>query len=707
MSEHRDREEFRTGPSAQDDLEYLKSVLGESSVEGIEIAIAEDYNERAQILGDALVARERMRQTMKRAASEAGIKLDDAEVAAWQPNEGETKSLRQTLTKGRKFLTMISGLGSYIADQADEANRQGVPLRPHQQNVLRAFGNFLVYGRRSGPLGAKSGLIEMPTGTGKTGVFANIVAALKHEERPDERIRVLVLVPTQIILDQTMGRHGERGFGKFAPHLNVGAYYQDEKDLDSDVVVMCNASFDRLMSQGKLPDFDAVIVDEAHTVIGEAMGEKIREYCSDKLTIGLTATPEFDEERTVRDLFEHEIYKMDLIEAVRGGLLAPVRAFLLKAEPKIDPRSLPEKRSERVKAVRAARIEARKEATITIIKESILRGVGTLVRCPAGDDIDHAVTFASRLRDLLVKAGDGLFDMRWITAEHIGGSYKRGTKVRRRYVSGKFDVGDIDALTYVKGIREGFDSPHPKAHVNIASTTSKVETIQTIGRALRLTFGPDGKPIEARIYDYEDPELGGRQYTCLDALQLANGQLLDHDPAPPIPRQRTKESRRTPAADIDDVTTTVVGQAALAHAAGAMRPSEEEIRAAVATQQQSKIPFADVCRMLGINPPTLRRMLGWPVSKNDDVEADLLEIIHEVYPGLKAADLPEDGFVSATQVVDDVPYPVRLFSLVRIARDAGIAPHRFTDNATQKVGFYFSRDQVPRLLEALRQHYRH
>ena len=682
----------------------LEYILDEELYFAADTAL-DDYDEYRHIAHEAREAAEAMRYNTWKVADSLGIVVTAEDLATWRPSHAEQAKLRQDLARQRRMLTMMRSTTEYVAALAEGARSTGVPLRNHQRVVVESFNDFLVYGRRN-ETGGKSGLIQMPTGTGKTGIFANITAALKHGENEDEPIRVLVLVPTQTILEQTMGRGGHRGFGKFAPHLDIGAYYQDEKELNHEVVVMCNASFNDLMEQSALPHFDAVIVDEAHTVIGKTSADNIRSYCADRLAVGLTATPEYDEVRTAYKLFDHTICEMELPDAVKGGLLAPVRAWLKKVEATIDFRSLPAETNAQKAAIRKANLEARKSAAIEIIKQEIERGVGVIVRCPPGDDIDYARSFAKELRTILVRDEWGLGN-RWIDAAFVGGKDQKRT--HRTELLEFYDEGRIDVLTYVKAIGMGWDSPHAKVFINLAPTSSRTEMVQAIGRVLRLSRDRQGNPVEARVYDFVDSELGKYQYTPLMALKTESGQLLGHEEPEEIVVSPRRRQRHRARAEVLDFQVKTVGTVALANELQVVFPGEAEVEASAdLISPDAKISRAEACRILGVSPPTFKQMLsklGFSPNASAVTYGDI-PIMIDLFPGLQVQPLPKTGYVDLVKLGQQAPREIRPFVILRLTRSLGFHPHRFR-NDEGEIRYYIEEGLVGQLLEeAERRDYR-
>lgn len=672
------------------DLALFESIFGEDlSVDFTALSTHDRYDERHQIAQDAKKVAHAVRDNTLVVAKRLGITITDEEFAQWQPSEAELVKIRHDLSRQRKTLGILRSADEYLEDVAEAARMQGVSLRAHQKAVIDSFQQFLSGAERTeGGIG-KSGIIEMPTGTGKTAIFSNIAAMVKHHEEATDPVRVLVLTPTQKILDQTVGRDGVRGFGKFAPHLDVGAFYQDEKDLDHDVVVMCTPSFNELKRQGKLPDYDVVIVDEAHTAIGDTTADNLREFCADKLMIGLTATPEYNEEKNVYQLFDHEIHQMELPDAIKGGLLAPVRAWMKQADPKIDTNTLPEDATEQRTAIRDAYRKARELAAVELIKEELKRGVGVVVKCPPGEDINYARMYAKMLNELAMadeRVGKSI-GIRRIKAGYVGGTQQK--KEDRFALLEFYDQKKIDVLTYVKAIGMGWDSAHAKVFINLAPTTSRVEMVQALGRVLRLSW-EDKKPVEAHIYDFVDPELGDRQYTPLMALNVEQGQLLTQEESEDvvIPKPR-KEQERHPQVEVADFTVIDVGSMAIENEVEVIFPEDAG---------NTSVNHAEAVRILGISPPTYKQIL---MNLGNDPAAETityndLSAILELYPELNAKPLPKDGYIEVAEIANYMP-DVPTFSLMRFSRERGIHPSRFKA-ADGSVRFYFEEASARRLI---------
>jgi ATP-dependent helicase IRC3 len=150
-------------------------------------------------------------------------------------------------------------------------------LRPYQHEALDA-----IYA--STHRGVRRQLISLPTGTGKTIVFAHLI-----HQSPG---RSLILVHRDELITQAIEK-----LSFIDPLMDIGVVKAERNELDRHVVV---ASIQTLSRRRRLEqlgtDFHTVIVDEAHHSTAYSY-ELVLEYlsCFDAygpLLVGVTATPE-------------------------------------------------------------------------------------------------------------------------------------------------------------------------------------------------------------------------------------------------------------------------------------------------------------------------------------------------------------------------------------------------------------------------------
>lgn len=165
--------------------------------------------------------------------------------------------------------------------------------------------------------GYSKAMIQAATGVGKTYLAA-------FDSQPYKRI--LFVAHRHEILEQAA-----RTFKKVRPDLKIGLLDQNHKELSADILMasVFTLSSDKILNPKKLPAdaFDYIIIDEFHHAAA-ASYQKIIDYFRPKFLLGLTATPDRLDGRSVYALCDFNVpYTIDLRRAINRGLLAPFRYY--------------------------------------------------------------------------------------------------------------------------------------------------------------------------------------------------------------------------------------------------------------------------------------------------------------------------------------------------------------------------------------------
>lgn len=399
------------------------------------------------------------------------------------------------------FATRVN---QYLKETSSE--REGGVLLPHQVNVFEDLQNFF-------EVGQTRGYIELPTGTGKTVLFVELSKALLGSETEEKKPKILVVAPTKDLVHQTMGRTGERGYGRFAPELRVGSYFSDTPHQERtgfnvdkyDVVVTTYRSFDILSRQNEYRDateqdilegrikpgdvesikrlrtgktllerFDVIFLDEAHHTFGERVSNLVNSLPENNVVIGFTATPDADEERKLLNNLPNKIHTLELNEAVALGLLAPVTPIGVKSGIKIEGSDLYDELGEFIddRIAYLSEDPTRNKAIVEAAKVMTERGIGTIISCIAGGEAWHARHIAELAQQQGLRA----------MAVH-----SRIPAELRQQIYKRFNNGDIDVLTFIGVLGEGWDSQRAKALINGRPTRSMIVAKQRLGRITRLS----------------------------------------------------------------------------------------------------------------------------------------------------------------------------------------------------------------------------
>ncbi len=352
---------------------------------------------------------------------------------------------------------MLEHFVRYLNQQRSEPEER--ILFDAQVPVMEDLFNFL----RANPHDPR-GYITLPTGTGKTVLFAEFVKATG--------LNALVLVPTIPLLEQT-----EREFNSRSPaKLTIGKVYGEVKEPGMGITLSTYASFvkhtkdksaDALIRPG---DYDLVILDESHHALAPGTRAALRDY-TDVVKLGLTATPNYSERRRLSSLLPNEIHKMSLQEATRLGLIAPSLSVLIQTHTDLSQVSLTQSRDYNPTELESALDVDPRNRMAAEVYVNYLRGRKTIFSC-AG--IQHAIDMAEMLRSYGVKA------------EAIYGAMPKERKHQiRSQLALPIEDGGLEAICHAKLLAEGFDEPAVSVCFNLAPTTSHVREQQRSGRALR------------------------------------------------------------------------------------------------------------------------------------------------------------------------------------------------------------------------------
>ncbi|MGN9067648.1 DEAD/DEAH box helicase family protein, partial [Ligilactobacillus agilis] len=161
----------------------------------------------------------------------------------------------------------------------------------------------------------------LPTGTGKTVVFAKII-----EDRVKAGDRVLILAHRGELLEQASDKLAKvtnlKTATEKAEQTSLGSFYR--------VVV---GSVQTLQREKRLkqfsPDyFDTIVIDEAHHCLSDGY-QRVLNYFENARVLGVTATPDRGDMRNLGSYFESLAYEYKLPEAIKSGYLSPIKALTI------------------------------------------------------------------------------------------------------------------------------------------------------------------------------------------------------------------------------------------------------------------------------------------------------------------------------------------------------------------------------------------
>lgn len=338
-----------------------------------------------------------------------------------------------------------------------------IRLRDYQQS---AMASVLAARDR----GLTRAMVVMPTGAGKTTLFAAIV----HEFASVGREKCLVVAHRLELIEQAARRIAEQ-----APHLKIGIEGgQFTAPEDSDVVVAGVQSLGRLGTK-RLEWFHPglMILDEAHHAPADTWQNVLKRfgaYDGVCFTLGVTATDHRMDNKPLhgdaRSIFEDVVYRYTLRQAISDGWLVDLRGYRVATGVDLSKVRKSYGDYNTSDLARAVNIESRNQTAIHYW-EQVAKDRQTIVFCV---DVQHARDVASMFRATGVRA------------ESVDGTLKfedRAGIIRR------FRKGTTQVLTNVDVATEGFDIPGASCVLMLRPTQSWALYTQMVGRGLRTLSG--------------------------------------------------------------------------------------------------------------------------------------------------------------------------------------------------------------------------
>ena len=187
-------------------------------------------------------------------------------------------------------------------------------LRPYQSEAKQAIFNQWDQGK-------KKTLLVLPTGCGKTIVFAKVTEDCVRQGK-----RVLIMAHRGELLDQAadkiMKATGLGSAVEKAEESCLGSWYR--------IVVGSVQSLTRPQRLAKFKQdyFDTIIIDEAHHCLSDSY-QRVLEHFPDAEVLGVTATPDRGDMRNLGQYFESLAYEYTLPQAIKSGYLVPIKAMTI------------------------------------------------------------------------------------------------------------------------------------------------------------------------------------------------------------------------------------------------------------------------------------------------------------------------------------------------------------------------------------------
>ena len=315
--------------------------------------------------------------------------------------------------------------------------------RPYQRDLIDRTRESL---RRH-----RSVLVQSPTGSGKTVLSAKMIGGAQSHEH-----RSYFICHRQELIEQTAKTFTEVGipFGYIASGYPTDPYQNTQ---------IC--SINTLVSRiDNIKHPKLAIWDEAHHVAAGGWS-RVHDKWSGTYHVGLTATPERLDGKGLGTWFKDIILGPSVADLIKEGYLSDYKIFAPGKPDLTDVHT---------------RMGDYKTGELADVMDN-----GTIT----GDAIGHYLRLARGKRAAVfcvsVKHSEHVaaqFRAAGVMAVHVDGKMRR--QDRRAAIEG-FRKGEIEVITNVEIINEGFDLPAIEAGILLRPTQSLSLFLQQVGRALR------------------------------------------------------------------------------------------------------------------------------------------------------------------------------------------------------------------------------
>lgn len=437
----------------------------------------------------------------------------DADTAVAVSNGGFTEEARQfqrdlksknvdlRLWSGSKLLDFFGDLPS--------SSTQRRALRGYQETAVEE-----VEAKRS--LGARSALVTMATGLGKTIVASQLIAN-ELDRNPEQEVLVLAHM-SDLVRQLEVAT-----WSQLEKHVSTHLWTDGEKPAYYGGVVFATwQSLREALRRGAslLGRFGLVIVDEAHHAPSNEF-RIVLDSLGANFLVGMTATPWRSDDSELQPLFGETVFSMDIVEGMQAGFLADVEYRMLTDGIDWEEISRLSKQGLTVKELnRKLLLPERDRGMVELVCKRLRAGKRkrALAFCRS---IEHS----ELLRPIFQEYG--------VRTAVLHSKLSREERFRNLSA---FRSGRVEALISIEMLNEGIDVPDVDLIAFMRVTHSRRIFLQQLGRGLRvssqkenvliLDFVADVRRIAAGVRLNRDAE---RSAAKREVLRFQGGEIVRFD----------------------------------------------------------------------------------------------------------------------------------------------------------------------------------
>ena len=384
-------------------------------------------------------------------------------------------------------------------------------LRPYQKEAKEAVFEQWENGTRRT-------LLVLPTGCGKTIVFAKIT-----EDCVSHGDRVLILAHRGELLDQAADKIAKAtGLGcatEKAEQSCLGSWFR--------ITVGSVQSMMRETRLSRFPEdyFNTIIIDEAHHCISDSY-QRVLKHFPDAKVLGVTATPDRGDMKNLGQVFESLAYEYTLPKAIKEGYLSPIKAVTIPLQ--VDLTGVGMQSGDFKAGGLGTALDPYLES-IAKEMEKYCKDKKTVVFLPL-------VKTSQKFRDILNDHG--------FQAAEVNGESQDRAVILEDYAKGKYNVLCNSML-----LTEGWDCPDVDCIVVLRPTKVRSLYCQMVGRGTRLAPGKDHLLLLDFLWHTERHELCHPAHLICESEEVAQKMTenLEKDAGCPVD---IEEAEKTASEDV-------------------------------------------------------------------------------------------------------------------------------------------------------------
>ena len=309
-----------------------------------------------------------------------------------------------------------------------------------------------------------------PTASGKSVMLSAVAGSILK----DPQAKACVLAHRDELTDQNRSK-----FSRVNPSIATSVFDASEKSWSGQAIFAMAPTLCRHSNLAQMPVLDLLVIDEAHHAVADSYRRIIDRAVQTNPSVkifGVTATPNRGDKQGLREVFTNVSDQIRIGELIAAGHLVQPRTFVIDVGVQAKLGNVRKTASD-FDMAQVDAIMNKSPVTDAVIANWKAKASErqTVVFCSS---VDHA----RNVCDAFNAAG--------VTSALVHGEM---SDHERKATLTAYDRGDIQVITNVSVLTEGWDHPPTSCVVLLRPSSYKSTMIQMVGRGLR-TVNPEDYP---------------------------------------------------------------------------------------------------------------------------------------------------------------------------------------------------------------------